>query len=239
MIDIEICVDSVESAIAADRGGAQRVELCSALSESGITPSCGLIRCVRQRISIDLFVIIRPRGGNFIYSDLEFEVMREDIRTAQSLGVNGVVLGMLTPDNGVDLERTKLLVDLARPLPVTFHRAFDLCPEWDSALEAVILTGAARLLTSGGSPDALQGTHRIDLLHKVAGNRIRIMAGGGVRPGNVAEIVQRTGIRDIHTSLNNNPGCAAGPSLGQGQIDSVTPFVVREEQVHAFKAALN
>lgn len=240
MIDIEICVDSVESAIAAHRGGAQRVELCSALSEAGITPSSGLIHRVRQSIAIDLNVIIRPRGGHFVYTDHEFEVMRNDIRHAQSLGANGVVFGILTKDHRIDTERTRHLVELARPLSVTFHRAFDLCTDLDAALEDVISCGADRILTSGGSKTALEGVDRIAHLQQAAAGRIRIMPGSGVRASNVAHLVHRTAVLDVHTSLSckgqavpTESGAASINSL----VDETAPWVVREEDVRAFKLA--
>jgi copper homeostasis protein len=240
MIDIEICIDSVESAIAADRGGAQRVELCSALSQAGITPSSGLIHRVRQSIAIDLYVIIRPRGGHFVYTGHEFEVMGHDIRHAQSLGANGVVLGILTSDHRVDTVRTRQLVEMALPLSVTFHRAFDLCTDLDAALEDVISCGADRILTSGGSQTALEGVDRIAHLQRSAAGRIRIMPGSGVRASNVAHLIKSTAVTDVHTSLKSNHALAAsetGTASTSFLIDEAAPWVVREEDVRVFRQA--
>jgi len=145
---LEVCADSVESAVAAERGGAQRVELCSALLEGGLTPSSGLIATVRRRIGIGLHVLIRPRGGDFCYSPAEFEVMLLDVASCKSLGVDGVVLGLLVPDGSLDLPRTSALVQAARPMAVTFHRAFDMCSQPLLALEQLVALGVERLLTS-------------------------------------------------------------------------------------------
>lgn len=239
-MDLEICVDSVESAIAAAAGGAERIELCSALSEGGITPSTGLISAVRAAVKIDVFVIIRPRGGDFIYSDHEFNVMRQDILEAKARGVDGVVLGILTADATVDRARTSALVDLARPLRVTFHRAFDVCEDIDTALEDVIACGADRLLTSGGKSDAMRGADKLAQLQATAGSRIRIMAGGGIRAANVRDLARRTGIREVHTSLSTKLKSTAydgGAELATRQ-GGFTRFLVKERDVRAFKSAL-
>jgi copper homeostasis protein len=241
-MEVEICVDSLESAIAAARGEAHRIELCSALSEGGITPSFGLIQAVRDAIDIDVYVIIRPRGGDFVYSEHELRVMSNDILEAKALGVNGVVLGLLTPEETVDVARTRALVQLARPLSVTFHRAFDTCEDLDSALEDVIACGADRLLTSGGRFDASRGCRQIARLREAAGKRIQIMAGGGVRPSNVRQLVQRTGVVAVHTSLNARADAGERESVrftNTSKTDAAAPFTIHEEDVRAFKAALD
>ena len=234
-MNVEICVDSVESAVAAARGGAKRIELCSALSEGGITPSAGLISAVRAAVEIELFVIIRPRGGDFVNSETEIEVMRRDIVEAKAQGVDGVALGVLTSGGDVDVERTRELVKLARPLGVTFHRAFDVCRDLSRALEDVIAAGADRILTSGGAADAAQGMDRIAQLKKDARGRISIMAGGSIRAANVRALALKTGVNEVHSSLNRNSDEIA--ELGSDQNGRRT-FLVLEEDVRAFKAAI-
>jgi copper homeostasis protein len=240
-MELEICIDSVESAAAAAKGGADRIELCSALSEGGVTPSSGLIRAVREAAGIQLYIIIRPRGGDFVYSERELDVMRRDIIATKEYGADGVVLGVLKPDNSVDRERTSELVELARPLGVTFHRAFDACRDVNEALEDVIACGADRLLTSGGRPEAVKGLKTIAGLERQAGGRIRIMAGGGIRIGNVRTIALRTGVHEVHSSLSATVKSAAydGGADGKDLHGGFTRFVVREDEVRKFKAALH
>jgi copper homeostasis protein len=240
-MNLEICVDSVESAIAAARGGAKRIELCSALSEGGITPSTGLISAVRSAVKIDVFVIIRPRGGDFVYSDSELDVMHKDILEAKARKVDGVVLGILTEAGVVDIPRMRSLIEVARPLQVTFHRAFDLARDMDRALEDVIACGADRILTSGGEPDAMRGAAKIALLKKKAGDRIGIMAGGGIRASNVRTVALMTGVHEVHTSLSKD--VEAKPSDGGAEfgalLNSHKSFRVLEHDVRAFKSALD
>jgi copper homeostasis protein len=199
-MNLEICIDSLESAIAAEHGGAQRVELCADLLEGGITPSAGLIASVRRHIAIGMFVMIRPRGGDFCYTDLEFEVMKLEIEHARSLGADGIVLGLLDCDALIDKSRTRQLVELARPLPVTFHRAIDMTPDLSVALEDVISIGASRVLTSGGAPDVICGMNRIAQMVRIADGRIVVMPGGGVSPENIASLAEATGATEFHSS---------------------------------------
>ena len=237
---MEVCVDSVESAIAADRGGANRIELCSALSEGGITPSAGLIEVVRANVGIDVFIIIRPRGGDFVYSEHELGIMRADILEARKRKIDGVVLGVLTPSGEVDRERTKELVDLARPLQVTFHRAFDLCADLDRALEDVIACGAERVLTAGGKANAMEGAAALALLKRIASGRISIMAGGGIRAANVRSIVSKTGVDEVHTSLSRKieVSCSDGNGDKVSRRIGNKGFRVVEEDVREFKNTL-
>ena len=234
-MNVEICIDSVESAIAAARGGAHRVELCSALSEGGVTPSAGLINAVRDSIDIELFVIIRPRGGDFMYSDSEIDVMARDIDEARARKADGIVLGILTPQAEIDIERTRRLIQKARPLGVTFHRAFDVCNDLGRALEDVIATGADRILTSGGAPDAMQGIEQLAQLQAKARNRISIMAGGGIRPANVRALAMKTGVGEVHSSLSRSAD--ESTELGSSGSGRRT-YLVMEEDVRAFKAAI-
>src|SRR5215471_148978 len=201
---VEVCVDSVASAVAAERGGAARVELCSDLLEGGITPSAGLIATVRSRISIGLLPIIRPRPGDFCYSEQEMEIMGRDIETAKELGADAVVLGILDPEGNVDVERTRQLVELAKPLSVTFHRAFDMSSDIFRALESVCETGANRILTSGGEQTCFEGIETIASLVKSAKSRVAIMAGGGIGHRDAPTIVERTGVREIHVGLSSS-----------------------------------
>jgi copper homeostasis protein len=244
MMDLEICVDSVESAVAAESGGAQRVELCSGLIEGGLTPSLGLIRAVRMRIGIGVHVMIRPRGGDFLYSNEELAVMRDDIGQALHSGVAGVVLGLLTADGDVDVERTRELVELARPLEVTFHRAIDMTRDVDRSLEDVIEAGADRVLTSGGELTAMLGCPRIRKLVRAAQGRVALMAGGGVRAENVQELAQATGATEFHASLRTNIPSPVRYQvqkvhLGDAGVDDYSRSVVWNEDVRMLRQAMD
>ena len=195
---VEACVDAIDAALEAQLGGASRLELCGELLQGGVTPSAGLIAAVWDRIDIPLFVLVRPRTGDFLYSDDELDVMRRDIEQAKSLGVEGIAMGALTVDGDVDVERLRPLVELVRPMSVTFHRAFDLVREQASALDALIVLGIDRVLTSGGAPTAAAGIAPIASLVQRAGDRLIVMAGGSITASNVSEIVAATGVREVH-----------------------------------------
>ena len=194
----EICVDSVEGVRAARAAGATRVELCASLLEGGITPSRGMIRQARTVPGIKLHVIIRPRGGDFLYNDAEFAAMASDIETAKAEGADGVVIGQLTADGFVDVAHTRELMTLARPMAVTFHRAFDMTPDPFAALETLIDLGIDRILTSGQEASVLEGLPMIAELVKRAGDRIVIIPGGGITPRNVDRIVAAARPKEIH-----------------------------------------
>ena len=197
---IEVCVDTVESALAAQAGGADRVELCDNLWEGGTTPSAGAIALAREHLRIKLQVIIRPRGGDFLYTDLEFAIMQRDIKVAKELGADGVVIGLLTADGEVDAPRVAQLMELARPLSVTFHRAFDVARDPFAALETLISLGVDRVLTSGQEESVALGVDLLAELVRRAGERIIIMPGGGFNERNIARIVAQTGAREAHVT---------------------------------------
>jgi len=200
---LEISVESVEAAAAAERGGADRIELCDNLSVGGLTPQAALIRAVRQQIEIPIFVMIRPRAGDFVYSPAEFAQMKKSIAAAKASEASGLVLGILKPDRSVDIDDTCELVDLAQPLPVTFHRAFDACPDLSQALEDVVRSGASRILTSGGAASAPEGSGNIRMLVAAAGERVTIIPGAGIQGGNILQLAAATRAREFHSGLSS------------------------------------
>jgi copper homeostasis protein len=200
---LEISVETSEAAAAAERGGARRVELCAELRVGGLTPGEELMRRARQMVRVPIFAMVRPRAGDFVYSASEFERTRTDIEMAKRARMDGIVLGILTRVRGVDVERTRELVVLARPLPVTFHRAFDDVADLDAGLEDVIETGAARILTSGGAAAAPAALDRLTRLVPAAKERIIILPGGGINASNVLQVARKTGAREIHSGLGS------------------------------------
>ena len=220
-VSIEVCVDSIGSSLVAQAGGACRVELCTNLAEGGTTPSLGLIGSVRNLLSIKLYVLIRPRGGDFLYNDLEFEIMKSDIHHCGKIGCDGVVIGMLNSDGTVDMPRCRELVEIAKQyaMGVTFHRAFDHCVDQFQSLEDVITLGCERILTSGGNQTAIESLPVLAQLVEQAGNRISIMPGSGVTPENIAEIIEKTGVVEVHGTFR---------SLCQSEMQYKNPAFVDE-----------
>jgi copper homeostasis protein len=198
---VEAAVDTLDSALAAERAGADRIELCNNLSVGGTTPGAELIAAVAERTRLPVFVLIRPRAGNFVYSDDEFDQMIRGTELARRMGIAGIVTGALTSDGRVDVEGTRTLVEAAAGLPVTFHRAIDSAVDLPAALEEAIEVGASRVLTSGGAATALEGMDLIAELVGQARERITVIAGGGIREHNVRDVIARTGVREVHARL--------------------------------------
>jgi copper homeostasis protein len=241
---LEVCVDAIESALAADRGGADRIELCSSLLEGGLTPSAGVISTVLNQVSLSVFVMIRPRGGDFCYSADEFRAMEQDVLTAKQLGADGVVLGLLSEDGHVDTARTRRLMELSRPLKVTFHRAFDMSRHLNQSLKDLIELGVDRILTSGGEQTAELGQAKIAELNRAATNRVVIMAGAGVNEANVRQLVSTTGVREVHASLRStvpSPMRYRNEKIAMGGIQGqeYERYVVLEEKVRSFLVSLS
>ena len=197
---LEICAGSVHSALAAQEGGADRVELCNNLSEGGTTPSYGMVKICNSLLDIPVFPIIRPRGGDFVYSNEEFQVMKEDVISCNGLGCEGIVLGILKADGEIDTERCSELISLSGKMQITFHRAFDHCGDLEKGLEDVISLGCHRLLTSGGAMFAEDALFQLKRLTVQAGNRICIMPGSGITEENLLKIAHATGAHEFHST---------------------------------------
>lgn len=197
---LEVVVYNIESALNAQKGGADRVELCANPGEGGTTPSYGTMEVVRQALSVDVYAMIRPRGGDFVYSSEEYFAMRRDIEMCKRASMDGVVFGVLKPDGTLDKNKCKKLIELAHPMKVTCHRAFDMTHDLMETLEDCIEAGFDRILTSGGQAQAALGTEMIAKLIQQANGRIAIMPGSGVNENNVAEIIKKTGAQEIHFS---------------------------------------
>jgi copper homeostasis protein len=196
-IKIEVCAFSLESCLAAEKGGANRIELCGSMYEGGTTPSAGLIQMAKQRVNLEIHAMIRPRGGDFCYSEDEISVMQADISMAKALGCEGIVLGILQSNGQVNISQTKAFVALAKPMQTTFHRAIDMTPDYSKALEDIIESGCDRILTSGQKNTAMEGVENIKTLVKQANSRIEIMAGSGVNTDNALTLMQ-SGVQALH-----------------------------------------
>lgn len=234
---MEVCANSLRSALAAQQGGAIRVELCDNLPEGGTTPSYAQIAMAKKMLSIKVYPIIRPRGGDFLYSDLEFEIMKTDIETCKSLNCDGVVIGILKADGSVDMDRCATLIAVAAPMPVTFHRAFDMSNDLEKALEDIISLGCERILTSGGESSAIKGAATIAKLIKLSEGRITIMPGAGVSTSNITELIQTTGATEFHASakypvkskmLFRNPRLSMGTTTDEFSYDLTNAETVRK-----------
>lgn len=197
---LEICVFNTATAIAAEQAGADRIELCENYANGGTTPSYGYLKTVREKISIPVFPMIRPRGGDYFHSKDEIEIIRKDILLCKELGYDGVVFGLLNQDGTIDKENTARLVEAAYPLDVTFHRAFDRCKNPLEALETIIECGCTRILTSGQHPKVTDGLTLVKQLVEQANDRIIIMPGSGLNSSNVKNIVDTAGVNEVHTS---------------------------------------
>jgi copper homeostasis protein len=224
---LEITVESLDTALAAERGGADRIEVCSELAHGGVTPPVATLRKIHDEVEIPVFAIIRPRSGNFVYTDREFAAMLRSIATVRDLALDGVAFGILREDSTVDIERTRELVDAARPLEVTFHRAFDHIPDTLRALEDVVETGATRILTSGGAAGAPEGAATLRKLVAAAADRIIIMPGAGLHSANIAKIAADTRAKEFHSGL--------GTVLPYGS----TNLAKFESEIHTMKRCLN
>lgn len=201
---IEICLESIESVLASEAGGADRVEFCADLFEGGTTPSLGAFKTARTHSNITMNVMIRPRGGDFCYSDLEFEAMKEDVRLFREAGADGIVFGILTPEGEIDLKRSRELIEIARPCSVTFHRAFDMSREAFASLENLIELGCDRLLTSGMEETVTEGLDTLKALIERAGDRIIVMPGCGITERNFSKIQKALGAKEYHMALDGN-----------------------------------
>jgi copper homeostasis protein len=206
LLILEVCVDSVESAVAAQQGGAGRVELCAELEHGGITPSVGMIKSVREKVSLKVHVMIRPRTADFCYSEAEFEVMKKDVQEAKNLGIDGLVFGILTSDRRIDSAKTKILLDMARPLSITFHRAFDETVDLFEALSELTRLGVDRVLTSGGEPSVEAGVQTLAAIVRKAGSSIKVLAGGGITFENVADVIDKTNVDEVHALSSVSTG---------------------------------
>ncbi len=220
-IHIEVCIDSLDSALAADAAGADRVELCANLLEGGVTPSSGLIAEVRRNASMKLHVMIRPRGGDFCYNPGEFRIMERDIAVVKDLGADAVVFGILEPGGVIDAARMGRLIELAQPMKVTCHRAIDMSCDLRKSLETLIALGVDYILTSGGQQTALEGRAAIARLVRTAGNRIAVIAGSGIDERNARRIIAHTGVSQIHVGLSDaspSPMEHRNPKISMGRI---------------------
>jgi copper homeostasis protein len=232
---LEICVGSWQSAVAAQMGGADRIELCDNLAEGGTTPSLGMILKCKKSLTIPFFPIIRPRGGDFIFSDDEFEIMKEDVAISKELGCQGIVIGILRKDGNIDSERCAQLIDIAGGLEITFHRAFDRCSDLERGLEDIIQLGCHRVLTSGAKEYAFDGLAVLKSLVIQAGSRISIMPGSGINEQNLAQIAHETAAIEFHTTAKILREYSFDSTIGK----AYTTFETSSQKVAQLKQILS
>ena len=216
---IEAAVESLDDALAAVAGGAHRLELCADLHVGGTTPAPALITAVRERVDVPVLVMIRPRAGDFVYSPAAFRLMVDEIDVARELGAAGVVLGVLDTSRAIDVRATRELAASARDLPITFHRAIDESPDLLASIDTLASLGIARVLSSGGAATALEGADTLRAMVQRAGRSVSIVAGGSVRAGNVAELVRRTGVREVHARCGGDAERIAAIARALSQLE--------------------
>ncbi len=237
---LEVCANGIHSAINAQQAGAHRIELCENLEGGGTTPSIGTIKLVREKLSIPIHVLIRPRSGDFIYSNEELEIMKINIKFCKLNGINGVVLAILKLDGTIDIERCKELVQLAKPMSVTFQRAFDFVKDPFASMEEIISLGCDRILTSGQKQNVLDGSELIHQLVQQANNRIILLAGAGINEENIQEVVKRTSTHEFHFSAKTKVESSMqykkeGLNLGSETADEFNYFVSNENRIRKIK----
>lgn len=220
---LEICCDSVASALTAAANGADRIELCENLAQGGVTPSFGKVQLALELLDIPVFVLVRPRKADFLYTEEEFQIMLYDIENLKAQGVQGIVSGVLLPDGRIDLARTRQLVEAAHPLPFTFHRAFDMCLSPSEAIEQLVELGVRRILSSGAAPTALEGKRNLTTFARQAAGRISIMACGELLPDNIGAIATISGIQELHSAarrqVNSAMNYRGAVNMGDEQVE--------------------
>ncbi len=242
-LKLEVCCGDLRSVISASEGGADRIELCSSLETGGVTPSIGVIKRAVQLFQGPVNVLIRPRGGDFLYNDEERAVMAEDVKAAVEAGAAGIVIGGLREDGTIDMDLLRLMIDNSRGVPVTFHRAFDMCRNPRESLEAVIAAGCARVLTSGQGASASEGAGCLRELVTQSNGRIVILAGGGVNSGNVTDLVRLTGVQEVHASakklvMSEMMFRRDGVSMGSPDSDEYSVLTTDADEVRKIKEEL-
>ena len=243
MITLEILSDSIESAYKAWKGGADRLELCASLTDGGITPSAGLVMEVKSLVDIPVFVMVRPRRGDFLYTKREFQLMKRELESVIEAGADGIVTGLLKPDGSIDVSRTRELVDMSGDCPVTFHRAFDMADSSKDLISQLKDTGIKRLLTSGFHNTAVEGIAEITSIVKEVGSDFKVMAGAGVTPENVIEIIKNTNVPEVHFSAKSRVKSRmeylnSNVAMGAEAEDEYSRYEVNEEVVAKMKLCL-